>query len=132
MPKRSLNSSVFRWPAAGEVEAAARAWAREIARRDPTIRRIVCFGSLASGRWGVGSDLDIFVEVSSSDLDSAKRSLRYDTSGLPVQADVIVQTSDEVERMRAEGRRFAREIDERGITLYPDPGALPEDTAPGP
>lgn len=118
MPKRSLRSSVFRWPRAADVEAASRAWAEEVAARDATVRRIVCFGSLADGRWGVGSDLDLFIEVSSTDLPLADRSHAFDTSSLPVPADVIVHTSGEVLQMRAEKRRFAREIDEKGIVLY--------------
>ena len=117
MPTRSLNSSVVRWPAARDVEAAARAWAIEAAARDPSIVRIVAFGSLAAGRWGVGSDLDLFIELARSDLPIERRALRYATSRLPVPADLVVWTSGEVERARRDGRRFIRQIDRMGIPL---------------
>ena len=99
------------------MEAAARAWARDVAARRSDVRRIVCFGSLAEGRWGVGSDLDLFIDVDQSERPYPERSLEYDTSALPVQADVIVRTTEEVERMRAEGMRFIREIDGKGLLL---------------
>jgi predicted nucleotidyltransferase len=109
---------VFRWPKSGEVEAAARVWAHAVAARDATVRRIVCFGSLANGRWGVGSDLDLYIEVDSSDVPFSERTLGYDASDLPVPADLIVHTAEEAGRMRAEAKRLAQEIDEKGIVLY--------------
>ena len=113
-----MNSSAFHWPDSGEVEAAARAWAHAVAARDVTVRRIVCFGSLANGRWGVGSDLDLYIEVDSSDLPSSERALGYDVVDLPVPADLIVHTAEEAELLRVEARRLAQEIDEKGIVLY--------------
>ncbi len=103
------------------MEASARAWAQAVALQNNSVRRIVCFGSLAEGRWGVGSDLDLFIEVAESEIPFHKRSIQFNTSELPVPADVIVHTSQEVEQMRAEGRRFLREIDEKGLLLWPIP-----------
>jgi predicted nucleotidyltransferase len=100
------------------VEAAARVWAEDVGACDASVCRIVCFGSLATGRWGVGSDLDLFIEVSATDFSFPKRTLRYDTSSLPVPADIIVHTLEEVKRQRAEKRRFIREIDEKGLVLF--------------
>ena len=62
MPVRSLTSSVLRWPRPEEVRAAIGTWAAEIVAR-PDVARVGCFGSLARGTWGVGSDVDLVVIV---------------------------------------------------------------------
>lgn len=109
MPVRSLNSSVFRWPDKGQVEKALREWAREQKARRPDILRIGYFGSYARGSWGVGSDLDIVVVVSSSDKPFLRRSLDFDSTKLPVPADILVYTEEEFKKLQG---RFARVLQE--------------------
>jgi predicted nucleotidyltransferase len=78
---------------------------------------VVLFGSYATGRAGVGSDVDLVVEVAESALGFGERLTEETGRGLPVPADILVYTSAELARMRAEGRRFAREL-ESGVVLW--------------
>jgi len=95
MPVRSLSSPVLRWPDARTVTDAARHWAAGAARACPDVARIGCFGSYVRGDWGVGSDLDIVVVLDRSDVPFERRAVEWDTTPLPVPADVLVYTSAE-------------------------------------
>ncbi len=97
MPVRSLNSSVLRWPDAHTVARAVRRWAEHAACKHPEVRRIGYFGSYARGDWGVGSDLDIIVIVESSSESFERRAACWDTSELPVPADLLIYTLAEWE-----------------------------------
>jgi predicted nucleotidyltransferase len=118
MPVRSLNSAVLVWPDLASVLTAANAWAAEIARDRPEVRRVLCFGSAARGTWGVGSDLDLLVEVAASDTPFERRSLAFAPPRAPVPVEILVYTTDELARMRREGRRFIREVDAGSMVLY--------------
>lgn len=121
MPVRSLRSRVFRWPERDVVLAAARAWAADVARHNPRVVRVVLFGSYAQGRAGVGSDLDLLVEIERSDESFVRRLAPASDVVLPVQADVLVLTSAELDDMRAARRRFVRELDGSGVALWQRP-----------
>lgn len=95
MPVKSLNSSVLKWPDAQLVDQAVRHWAERVTHERDDVRRIGYFGSYARGDWGVGSDLDLIVVLDHTDLPFAERSREWDTTGLPVPADVLVYTQDE-------------------------------------
>ena len=103
MPVRSLTSSVLRWPRPEEVRAAIGTWAAEIVAR-PDVARIGCFGSLAKGTWGVGSDVDLVVIIDRSSQPVYRRALEFDASTLPVPADVLVYTTEEWGRITEGGR----------------------------
>mgnify|MGYP000005728334 CR=1 FL=1 len=112
MPVRSLRSSVLRWPDGRTVDRAVRSWARKVAQGRPDVLRIGYFGSYARGDWGVGSDLDLVVVVKSSDLPFERRGLDFDTSSLPVPADLLVYTEVEWKGLEGQpgfGLRLARE-----------------------
>ena len=117
MPVRSLRSSVLKWPRPRDVEAAARLWAGRIGTADDNILRIGIFGSYATGRWGVGSDLDIVVVLRISHLPFEKRGLEFDALELPVHADVLVYTESEWKTGRA-ASRFRKSIAEQVIWVY--------------
>jgi len=97
MPVRSLHSSVLVWPDRATVDRAVREWAARIARERPEVIRIGYFGSYARGDWGVGSDLDLLVVVDRSEDPFVRRSARWDTTTLPVPADLLVYTAAEWE-----------------------------------
>jgi len=103
MPVRSLTSSVLRWPDPEAVRAAIRSWSADVGGR-PGVLRVGCFGSLATGGWGVGSDVDLVLIVETSDQPPARRSLAFDTLALPVSADLLVYTAEEWSRLIAGGR----------------------------
>lgn len=94
MPVRSLSSSVLRWPDARAVDEAVRWWAAEWAGRRKGVLRAGYFGYYARGDWRVGSDLDLLVVVDHSDLPFQRRPTEWDTTGLPVPADLPVYTRD--------------------------------------
>jgi len=110
MPVRSLTSSVLKWPDAATVALALRQWAYQALRGRHDVVRLGCFGSYARGDWGVGSDLDLIVVLSRSDLPFERRGCEWDTSGLPVPADVVVYTQAEWDATGQEGRRFHRTV----------------------
>ena len=110
MPVKSFRSSVIKWPNRQEVEKAVRRWAEEIKRLHADIVRIGYFGSYARGEWGVGSDVDLLVIVSSSELPRERRTLSLRAESLPVPADVLVYTIDEWQRLSGSGTRFAAMI----------------------
>ena len=98
MPVRSLGSSVFKWPDAQTVERALRRWAQEAAATKAGVRRIGYFGSYARGDWGFGSDLDVIVVVATSDKAFERRASDWDLTELPVPADVLIYTEDDIRR----------------------------------
>lgn len=121
MPVRSLRSPVLRWPERSLVREAAERWARALLERDPTVIRAGYFGSYATGRDGVGSDLDLLVVLESSDEPFARRALGFDTSGLPVPCDLFVYTRAEIEAIFARGGRFAEELQRRSVWFFREP-----------
>ncbi len=117
MPVRSLNSSVLKWPDVGQVHEAINCWAEDAALQQPGVLRIGYFGSYARGDWGVGSDLDIVIVVKGSDVPFISRASCWDTSELPVPADVLVYTESEWRRMD-DGSRFSKMLNRETIWVY--------------
>ena len=111
MPTRSLGSALIRWPDKVTVDEAFHRWAAERAATHPEIQHIGYIGSYARGDWGVGSDLDVIIVVSTSDEPFGRRLLDQNDDDLPVPADLLVYTEAELTRMRSEGRRFTKELD---------------------
>lgn len=109
MPVRSLTSSVIRWPDRQEINSAVHQWARAAAARHSGVVRIGYFGSYARGDWGVGSDVDLIIIVSTARQPFAERARDWDTTDLPVPADVLIYTEDEWTDMSRQNRRITRE-----------------------
>lgn len=82
-------------------------------------RRIVLFGSRATGRAGEGSDVDLMVEMDTP-LRPAERALQISSSfGLrrwPM--DVVVFTPSEAKVLRADPTSFVSQIEAEGRVLY--------------
>jgi predicted nucleotidyltransferase len=104
MPVRSLNSSVLRWPHRDEVDIAVRDWARRLTLGNHNVRRVGYTGSYTRETWGVGSDVDIIIVVHENDRPFMERARSFDTTELPVPADVLVYVDEEWKEM-AERRR---------------------------
>ena len=119
MPVRSLRSSVLKWPDRTAVDCAVREWAHAAARGRPEVVRIGYFGSYARGDWGVGSDVDLVVLVDRAEEPFARRAATWDTTRLPVPADLLVYTSEEWEGIRQRG--FGRGIAGGVVWVYPAP-----------
>lgn len=120
MPVRSLNSSVLRWPDRTAVDTAVRGWAAEAVASHPETLRVGYFGSYATGQWGVGSDVDLVVVVRISELPFEMRGTAWDTTVLPVPADVVVYTEEEWERFEA-GSRFREALERETVWVLERP-----------
>ena len=118
MPVRLLRSSVFKWPDARTVDEALRRWAAKAVRDRRDVARIGYFGSYARGDWGVGSDLDLIIVVERSDQPFERRASGWDTTGLPVQADVLVYTRAEWD-LRDRRRKFLQMLENEAVWVYP-------------
>ena len=62
----------------------------------PEIEEIVVFGSFADGTWAPGSDLDVFLILSDSDLSIRDRAPRYLPGAFPVSVDLFPFTRAEI------------------------------------
>ena len=117
MPGRSSDSAVLRWPDRDSVLSAAKKWARQLLAERPLVVRVGIIGSCARGDWGVGSDLDLVIEVSRSDTPFVRRAADFDASHLPVPTDIIVYTTEEVRKARATGTRFIADAEKEGVWI---------------
>ncbi len=127
MPRKSLTSSVLRWPDKASVEAAVRAWAaaQSVARAE--VVRIGVFGSYARGDAGVGSDLDLVAVVRSAPEPFERRAASWDLTTLPVPAELLVFTDAEWAVQRAGGGRFWRVLSSETKWLVGGAGRRPSD-----
>ena len=126
MPVRSLNSAVMRWPDRDAVVQAVTRWAQQAASAHPEVVRVGIIGSYARGNWGVKSDVDVLVELGACDAPFEQRPLGLPAPHLPVPADVLVYTTDELRRMRDDGNPFVLEADRIALWLF----TRPDDPSP--
>jgi uncharacterized protein len=118
MPVRLLNSAILKWPDKQKVLNEAKLWAQSIGHNDHNIGSIYCFGSICTGHWGVGSDLDILIILKKSKVPFISRARLYDTSIISVPADLLVYTHAEISKLTKEKSRFMGEIAKNGVLLY--------------
>ncbi len=97
---------------------ALRSAVRELASSHPEIEAVILFGSLARGEAVPGSDADLLIILSGSDLPFLERIPRYVPSSCGLDVDVFPYTVREVHRMLREGNRFIKRALEEGIELY--------------
>jgi len=117
VPVRSLNSAVLKWPDGSAVLSAARSWANALQCKDPAVRQVWCVGSYARGDWGVGSDLDLIVILSESDLSPVDRYRTYYPDKLPVPVDLWVHTETEWHALRVSAPQLGDRIQREKIVL---------------
>ncbi len=116
MPVRSLSSSVLKWPTKSEVTRAVTNWLHQLSRTGRIVRGGY-FGSYARGDAGVGSDIDIVVTVTGDELAFEKRSVTFDTTHLPVPADLLVYTEEERADLATADSRFARVLRDETVWI---------------
>jgi hypothetical protein len=78
------------------VRRALEAWVAAVFERHPEVEEVVVFGSFADGRWAPGSDLDVFLALSSSDRPVAERVAKLLPGPFPVGVDIFPFTRDEI------------------------------------
>jgi hypothetical protein len=99
------------------VDAAVRRWAEQAAQKHPGVLRIGYFGSYARGDWGVGSDLDLVVVVQDSPEPFISRAAAWDTTTLPVPADLLVYTQAEWQALDPRAR-FTRTLHQQAVWVW--------------
>jgi len=82
--------------------------------------QVILFGSHAWGEPDVGSDVDLMVIVSHSDLSEYERALRGYAclSDLAIAKDVVVKTRSEFDFFRDVRASLEHKVAERGKVLY--------------
>ncbi len=76
------------------------AYARDLRAARPEVRRILWFGSWVNGIPAPGSDVDLCLVLTGSDLLSRDRIPRYLPTGFPVGIDLFVYTEAELDRLK--------------------------------
>lgn len=115
MPVKFSSSSVLKWPDAATVDAAVRAWAARLLASHRHVLRVGYLGSYARGDWGVGSDVDLVVILAHADQPPLRRAAAFDTTPLPVPADLLVYTQAELEELTCENTRLGQALKEETI-----------------
>ena len=116
MPVRSLSSSVLKWPPSSAVTRAADSWVRQL-QKEGRIVRGGYFGSYARGDSGVGSDIDIVLVVAGDERPFEMRASRFDTTHLPVPADLLVYTENEWAGLIRSDSRFGRTMRDETVWI---------------
>jgi hypothetical protein len=110
---------VLKWPDQKTVDREVRAWIVQEASRHPELLQAGYFGSYARGDWGVGSDLDLIIIISSADKPLNDRPLGWDLSPLPVPAELLVYTLKEWEQLQQTGGRWGKTLATETVWIYP-------------
>lgn len=110
---------MLKWPDRERVDREVRAWIRTDSVHHPELCKLAYFGSYARGDWGVGSDLDLVAIVEDSSESFDRRALKWDLSGLPVPADLLVYTLAEWDQLMAGDSLFARTLAREAIWVFP-------------
>jgi predicted nucleotidyltransferase len=122
---RGRDVRVFRLDQDGVI-ARLRERARALVARDPDVREVRLFGSLARHDAHPGSDADLFIVVRDGAppfLDRIPPLARH-FAGVGIGCDVIAYTESERASLAARHDAFARAVLEEGITLAKSSGII--------
>ncbi len=118
MLERSSHSVRHDAVPSDKVVAAARGWARDLKRSHPEVVRVGYFGSYARGDYVPGSDLDVLIELSSSEIPRwPDRRDKYQPAGIPVGVEVFAYLSTELDILRGAGDGFVQAIEAEIVWL---------------
>lgn len=117
MPVRSLNSSVMRWPNRNVVDAAIQEWTKTNVSENSAVMAIGYFGSYARDKAGVGSDLDVVMILSESNIPFNQRAIDWDFQSIPVPVEVLVYTLAEWQRLQDNQPRFYQTLMQETVWL---------------
>lgn len=120
MPVRSLRSPVLKWPRRDEVLSALKTWVDTL--DIPGLLAVGVFGSYARGDCGVGSDLDILIVLSASELPFERRMAMLNLESLPVPAEVLVYTLEEWRALPQRSPRLAETLAREAVWTLRRPG----------
>jgi predicted nucleotidyltransferase len=101
-----------------KVLEALRDAARALGASHPEVREVRLFGSLARGSRNPYADADLLIVLDTCDLPFRERTPKYKPVGLPVPADLIVCTKEELDREVASGNSFVCGALAESLPLY--------------
>ena len=99
-PRRSLSTVVVKSVDEGAVRRAMDAYADWLLDHHPPVEEVIVFGSFERGTWAPGSDLDVFVVLSSADRPVHERVTQLLPGAFPVGLDLFPFTADEIQERR--------------------------------
>lgn len=105
-PKVSSSSLKVFWLNRKETTRRLQIAMKALKERHPEIGRAVLFGSLERGDAVPGSDADVLVVLSATDLTVDERAAVYRPEGVGIPVDLFVYTRTELDGMLADGNRF--------------------------
>ena len=107
---RSLTQSVLRWPEPEQVLEQVLAWSQDISTSHPGLQRVGVFGSYGRGDSGVGSDLDLLLVDALAEGVQSRRLLTVPLEQLPLSADCLVLTPQELSTLVRSDQRMGEEL----------------------
>lgn len=78
-------------------------WAQTLGQSDPTVSKVLLFGSLARGDATPLSDADVVILLRSAELDFASRIAHFTPTGLSIPVDVFPYTLAEAREAIRDG-----------------------------
>lgn len=125
----SPSVQVF-WLDLNQVRTCLKKTVQEMAERHPEVEEVWLFGSLARGDAIPGSDADLMVLLSESQLSFLERPLHYQLDFCGVGMDVLVYTRAEAAQMQAAGNPFFQSVYREGLCLFRRSDVNSEKTTP--
>ncbi len=115
---RSSGSVKVTYLDAEAVRNEIRRAVQTLGHQRPEIKRVLLFGSLATGQAAPGSDGDLLVILQHSDLPFLDRIPVYTPAGCSVGLDVFPYTESEIASMRSAGNWLIKTALAQGIEIY--------------
>lgn len=112
-----MNSVVIKSIDRNKIYREVNKYAQRIRLDHPEISRAIWFGSWIHGHPIPGSDVDLCLILSHSDLPSRDRISKYLPAGFPVGLDLLVYTQQEFDRLEEFSPGLKHEI-LKGINLF--------------
>lgn len=109
--EKSSASAQIRFADPEAIRSAVRQYAAWLRASRPEVKSLRWFGSWVNGTASVGSDVDLCVVVSHSDVPRRDRVVDYLPHVFPVGIDLFVLTEQELSSLRAEHPSMAAAID---------------------
>jgi predicted nucleotidyltransferase len=118
MQVKSSNSVRIRYLDKPGIMKAISCLVEELSQKYPEIERISLFGSFARGEAVPGSDVDILIVLTDSDVPFKDRITKYMPSSFPVGIDVFPYTRSEIEAMLSQGNYFLKSAEQDSMLLF--------------
>jgi len=118
MQTKSFDSVKIKYLDKPAIMKAIKRLVKDLSQESPKIAEIRLFGSLARDEAVPGSDVDILIILTDSDLPFTDRIMKYMPSSFPVGIDVLPYTQSEIEAMLDQGNHFLKSAMEDSIVLF--------------